>query len=160
MSNIIYLRNSIFNLLFSRNYNQNHIKLKMTKIKFALIDLSGTLHVEDNQTPNSIEALDRLRKSNVGVKFVTNTTKESSQTLYNRLIKIGFNLEKEEIFSSLTATVKYVESNKLNPFYLVSEDARTDFPPEDINCDLNAVVVGLAPNEFHYENLNKAFKYL
>lgn len=40
----------------------------------ALIDLNGTLHVEDMAIPRAAEALERLRKIRP-VKFVTNTTK-------------------------------------------------------------------------------------
>lgn len=128
-------------------------------IKAALIDLSGTLHIEDEPTPNAIEALKRLRQINLHIKFVTNTTKESKETLYNRLKNIGFELEKSEIYSSLSAASDYVQKNNLNPFYVVSKDARKDFPLGD-ETSYDSVVVGLAPTEFNYENLNKAFNIL
>lgn len=100
----------------------------------------------------------RLRESGIFIRFVTNTTKESRQTLLNRLKTIGFEIEKDEIHSSLSAAVEYIKRNQLNPFYLVSQDARTDFPPNDPDKPYDSVAVGLAPDEFHYENLNKAFK--
>lgn len=90
---------------------------------------------------------------------MTNTTKESKTTLYQRLVKIGFQLEKDEIFSSLSATNNYVCKNNLNPFYLVSDDARQDFPPTS-ERPLDSVVVGLAPEAFNYEKLNEAFRVL
>lgn len=99
-----------------------------------------------------------MRDTNVHIKFVTNTTKESRITLYKRLQKIGFELEAHEIFSSLSAAANYVQKEKLNPLYLLSEDARTDFGASDSHRELDSVVVGLAPSEFYYENLNKAFK--
>lgn len=100
----------------------------------------------------------RLRESGIYIRFVTNTTKESRQTLLNRLKTIGFEIEKDEIHSSLSAAVEYIKREQLNPFYLVSKDARTDFPPNDPDKPYDSVAVGLAPDEFHYENLNKAFK--
>lgn len=99
----------------------------------------------------------RLRDTGIKIKFVTNTTKESSCTLYKRLTEMSFQLDPKEIYSSLTAASKFVEDNKLNPFYLLSPDARMDFPAES-NDMHDSVVVGLAPSEFYYENLNKAFK--
>ncbi|ALC39880.1 maker556 [Drosophila busckii] len=130
-------------------------------IKAALIDLSGTLHVEDEPTPNAIRALQKyLRESGIAVKFVTNTTKESKSTLHNRLTKIGFNLNIEEIYSSLSAAVAFVNAEKLNPFYLLTDDARQDFPAEDKSRPLDSVVVGLAPNAYDYEHMNKAFNAL
>lgn len=98
---------------------------------------------------------------NIPIRFVTNTTKESGQTLYNRLVTIGFKLEKAEIYSSLNAAAQYVKSKNLKPFYLLSQDAMNDFPLIDTSSSSdvqNAVVVGLAPKEFNYENMNKAFK--
>ncbi|XP_011189365.2 haloacid dehalogenase-like hydrolase domain-containing protein 2 [Zeugodacus cucurbitae] len=129
-------------------------------IKAALIDLSGTLHIDDEPTPDAVSALKRLRDTNIHIKFVTNTTKESRKTLHERLRKIGFELEAHEIFSSLSAAANYVEKEKLNPMYLLSEDARSDFGATDPQRELDAVVVGLAPSEFYYENLNKAFNLL
>ncbi|XP_055839861.1 haloacid dehalogenase-like hydrolase domain-containing protein 2 [Episyrphus balteatus] len=148
----------LFLIPFQRSFIASKTIKKMP-IKAALIDLSGTMHVEDDPTPNAIEALKRLRKTGIHIKFVTNTTKESGETLYNRLAKMGFELDKQEIYSSLSATANYVKTKNLNPFYLVSADARKDFPPES-SQNYDAVVVGLAPNEFHYENMNKAFRIL
>lgn len=99
----------------------------------------------------------RLRSSNITVKFVTNTTKDSKQTLYDRLIKIGFKLDANEIYSSLSAAAVYVAKENLNPLYLLSIDARKDFPEEDLSRPQDSVVVGLAPIAFDYEHLNKAF---
>ncbi|EDW02790.1 haloacid dehalogenase-like hydrolase domain-containing protein 2 [Drosophila grimshawi] len=129
-------------------------------IKAALIDLSGTLHVEDDPTPNAPVALQRLRDSGVSVRFVTNTTKDSKSTLFERLSKIGFQLEISEIYSSLSAAATFVLNEKLNPFYLLTSDARKDFPEEDTSRPLDSVVVGLAPNAFDYDHMNKAFNVL
>lgn len=94
------------------------------------------------------------------VRFVTNTTKDSQQTLHNRLTKtIGFHIEQSEIYSSLSAAVDYVKSHKLNPFYLLSDDAVTDFP-KSVDNKYDSVVVGLAPERFNYENLTSAFNIL
>ena len=69
----------------------------------------------------------RLRKSNLNVKFVTNTTKESQRLLFERLQKIGFDIESHEIFSSLSAAVKLIKKKSLRPLLLVDERAQEDF---------------------------------
>jgi len=58
-------------------------------LKAVLVDLNGTLHIEDAAVPGAQEALKRLRGASVMVRFVTNTTKESKQDLLDRLKKIG-----------------------------------------------------------------------
>lgn len=89
---------------------------------------------------------------------MTNTTKESGQTLFERLCRIGFELERSEIYSSLSATCDYVCQHKLTPLYLLTRDARNDFPAANDDQAKNAVVVGLAPDSFDYAHMNEAFK--
>lgn len=92
------------------------------------------------------------------MRFVTNTTKESKETLLTRLTGIGFDIKAEEVFTSLTAARRLVDQRKLRPMLLLQQDALEDFKGVDVN-DPNAVVVGLAPDCFNYELLNKAFRY-
>ena len=101
----------------------------------------------------------RLRESGVTVRFVTNTTKESKGTLLKRLTGIGFDIKAEEVFTSLTAARRLIDQRSLRPMLLLQSDAIEDFKGVDVN-DPNAVVVGLAPDCFNYEILNKAFRYL
>ena len=100
----------------------------------------------------------RLRESGVTVRFVTNTTKESKGTLLKRLTGIGFDIQAEEVFTSLTAARRLIDQRSLRPMLLLQSDAIEDFKGVDVN-DPNAVVVGLAPDCFNYEILNKAFRY-
>lgn len=94
----------------------------------------------------------------MGIKFVTNTTKESKNRIYNRLVGLGFTLEKNEIFSSLSAARNKINAEKLKPFLLIAPEAQEDFAGLEYEGQPNAVVVGLAPTEFHYERLNEAFR--
>lgn len=59
----------------------------------------------------------------------------------------------------MSATNNFVCENRLNPFYLVSDDARQDFPPST-DQPFDSVVVGLAPDSFKYESMNEAFRVL
>lgn len=92
---------------------------------------------------------------------MTNTTKESRNFLYNRLTQLGFTLNKDEIHSSLAAARNLIVTKKLKPMLLLSPEALEDF--EGLGCEHgdkpDAVVVGLAPTEFHYNRLNAAFRY-
>lgn len=131
-------------------------------IRAVLIDLSGTLHIDNNAIPGAVEALNKLRQTDVSIKFVTNTTKESKNFLYNRLTSLGFTIDKSEIFSSLSAARSLIVDRQLKPLLLLSPEALEDF--EGLSCEEcdkpNAVVIGLAPNEFHYNKLNEAFRHL
>ncbi|XP_053668212.1 haloacid dehalogenase-like hydrolase domain-containing protein 2 [Anopheles marshallii] len=156
------LETSSFVRLFTVSRALTAIKRNMAlqHVKLALIDLSGTLHIDDQPTEGAVDALKKLRQHGVKVKFVTNTTKESVGSLFDRLRKIGFELAREEIYGSLAAAADYVRKNNLNPYYLLTDDARTDMPPNDATRPMDSVVVGLAPERFCYDHLNEAFRVL
>uniref|UniRef100_A0A8C1K752 Haloacid dehalogenase-like hydrolase domain containing 2 n=1 Tax=Cyprinus carpio TaxID=7962 RepID=A0A8C1K752_CYPCA len=84
------------------------------------------------------------------VKFVTNTTKECKRTLFERLHWLNFDLQEQEIFTSLTAARNLLEQRAVRPLLLVEDSLET--------LDPNAVVIGLAPDHFNYQTLNKAFR--
>src|ERR1700729_3125888 len=57
-----------------------------------LIDISGNLHVDITPTPNAVEAFQRLIGSKIPFRLCSNTSKESSISLENRLNSMGFDL--------------------------------------------------------------------
>uniref|UniRef100_A0A1I7UMW5 Haloacid dehalogenase-like hydrolase domain-containing protein 2 n=1 Tax=Caenorhabditis tropicalis TaxID=1561998 RepID=A0A1I7UMW5_9PELO len=130
----------------------------MSKISSVLIDLSGTLHIEELAIPGAPAALELLRK-HVHVKFVTNTTKESQNLLYQRVRNCGFQIEKHEIFTSLSAARDLIIRNKYRPFFILDDKAMEDFegiPTEDPN----AVLIGLAPEKFNDSTMTAAFRLI
>lgn len=129
------------------------------RIKAALIDLSGTLHVDDTVIPGAQKALERLRSSGVSIKFVTNTTKESRRLLHQRLVNLGFNISPDEIFSSLSAARAFIEDRNLRPHLMVADAAMGEMKGLDTK-EPNAVLVGLAPDKFDYGPMNEAFRLL
>ncbi|XP_036177943.1 haloacid dehalogenase-like hydrolase domain-containing protein 2 isoform X1 [Myotis myotis] len=128
-------------------------------LRAVLVDLNGTLHIEDAAVPGAQEALKRLRGTSVMVRFVTNTTKESKRDLLERLKKLEFDISEDEIFTSLTAARNLVEQKQVRPLLLVDDRALPDFKGIQTS-DPNAVVIGLAPEHFHYQTLNQAFRLL
>ncbi|XP_048875006.1 haloacid dehalogenase-like hydrolase domain-containing protein 2 isoform X1 [Brienomyrus brachyistius] len=129
------------------------------RLKAVLIDLSGTLHIEDSAVPGAQEALSRLRRAPVAVCFVTNTTKECKRTLLERLCRLDFDIQEREIFTSLSAARGLVERRALRPLLLLEDSALEDFSGIETS-DPNAVVIGLAPEHFNYHTLNEAFRLL
>ena len=69
----------------------------------------------------------------------------------------GFQVKQEEVFTCLTAARQRIDQNKLRPMFLVDPAAMEDFEGVETQ-DPNCVVVGLAPDNFTYDNLTKAFR--
>ncbi|VIO99440.1 haloacid dehalogenase-like hydrolase domain containing 2, putative [Brugia malayi] len=126
----------------------------------VLIDLSGTLHIDDICIAGVPAALQRLRDNpRYAIKFVTNTTKESLGRLHVCLTKLGLGIKRSEIFTSLMAVKHFIKKDNLRPLLLLENAALEDFEDVDVK-EPNAVVVGLAPSKFTFASLNNAFRLL
>lgn len=67
------------------------------RFKAALIDLSGTLHIDGQAIPGAVAALERLRAAQLPCRFVTNTTKDTVDSLVMTLQTLGFGIFKDEV---------------------------------------------------------------
>lgn len=72
---------------------------------------------------------------------------------------LGFDIKKEEIFSSLAAARQTIINRALNPFLLIDSAAMEDFEDLVKPGKQDSVVIGLAPEKFNYDDLNNAFRY-
>ncbi|KAJ1994913.1 hypothetical protein GGI25_001216 [Coemansia spiralis] len=129
-------------------------------VKGVLLDLSGTLHIDNVVTPNAVKALKKLRASGISVRFVTNSTKTSDERLFAKLTGLGFELDRREIFTSLCAAKQLVRARRYRPLLLLESEALEQFTDIDQDPPHTAVVVGLAPSKFDYVHMNNAFKAL
>lgn len=64
----MFLRSTYLHLSNCYKFDKKYVKIQFrrsmsdqTKIKALLIDLSGTLHVDDDPTPNAVIALNRYQ---------------------------------------------------------------------------------------------------
>lgn len=109
-------------------------------IKALLIDLSGTLHIGPTAIPGAVDAIERLREAKFPFKFwfvllrlphmimgrdsnrflSSNTSKESTVALINRLAEAGFTIHPEEIFTSLGAMRELLIARGIERFVLFS----------------------------------------
>lgn len=79
-------------------------------LKAILLDLSGTVHVGTTPTPDAISALQKLRLSAIPFRFCSNTSKESVQSLSEKLKKIGFELPASEASSEPWTSVRALKT--------------------------------------------------
>lgn len=70
----------------------------------VLLDLSGVLYEGDTAIPGAVNAVKRLRRSNLPVRFLTNTTRRPQRTIVVKLVAMGFKVEASEILIAAAAT--------------------------------------------------------
>lgn len=105
-----------------------------------------------------------MRKSSIKFILATNTTKESKENLLSKLNKIGFKINSEELFTSLTAASCLVKKLSLKPHLVLEDNAKKDFQEVcEIELPLqkaDSLVIGLAPKKFNYQDMNDYFNFL
>ncbi|XP_022080710.1 phospholysine phosphohistidine inorganic pyrophosphate phosphatase-like isoform X2 [Acanthaster planci] len=130
----------------------------------VLLDISGVLYDsgDGGGTPiaGSIEAVKRLKTSGLKVRFCTNESQCTRQTLVDKLRRLGFDISLEEVFSPAPAACQLVRERGLHPFLLIHPDAVSDFSEFDLSLTPNCVVIGDAAMRFSYDRLNAAFRIL
>jgi ribonucleotide monophosphatase NagD (HAD superfamily) len=65
-----------------------------------MIDLDGVLCVEEEPIPGAADAVERLRRRGLGLRFVTNTTAHSRTRTLDKLDRLGFSVAERELLTS------------------------------------------------------------
>lgn len=127
-----------------------------------LVDLSGTIYIDDQVVPGALEALEKIRNAGIPIRFVTNTTSQPRSVIIKKLRNLGFDIEENEIFTATVAADRYLKSagyRKCN--FLLKEEVLEDITG-CIHSEKHpeAVVVGDLGGAFTFDKLNRAFNNL
>ena len=133
-------------------------------IKGVLLDITGVL-VESTSTGSvaiqgSIEAVKKLSAAGIPVRFVTNETQRTRDSLVGMLHENGYSMAANAIFPPALAMASIIKAKSLNPFMLVHPQVSSDLPAPKTISEYDSVVIGDAVDEFSYKNLNKAFQII
>jgi HAD superfamily hydrolase (TIGR01458 family) len=128
-------------------------------IRAVLCDLSGVLYVGDRPVPGAVDALVSLRAAGVGVRFITNVTRLPRRRIVEKLSRLGFEIDAEDVFTPSAAARTYVTQESLVPHLLIHPNLQEELG-DLAGPAPNAVLVGDAGHAFTYENLNAAFRVL
>ena len=133
---------------------------KVTNVKGLLIDLEGVLYSDNKLIPGSIDVIKKLRKHNLKLRFLTNTTTTPRNLIFNKLQDFGFNIQEEEIFTPIIATKNYLRDNKVKKIALVTNieiiEEFNDYEITQKNPDV--VIMGDIYKDFKWEILDRIFK--
>ncbi len=95
--------------------------------KAFLIDLDGTAYLGNNVIKQTVEFVKKCKKNNIKVLFLTNNASATSQQIYNKLTKMGYEISLEEIFTSAMAMAEFLENKKIkDKVYLIGDDGLRD----------------------------------
>jgi HAD superfamily hydrolase (TIGR01458 family) len=129
-------------------------------IRGVLLDLSGVLYVGDKPLPGAREAVQRLVEAGLPVRYITNTTRKTSDVILRQLAGMQFHIRTDELFTAPVAAKDYLEKNQLVPYLLIHPGLEPEFPEYKNRTDINAVLVGDAGDGFTYDKMNTAFRHI
>lgn len=128
-------------------------------IKGVLLDLSGTVYLEDELLPGAAAAIERLQARGLPLRYITNTSRRSRRVMVERLRAMGLSIDAEEVFTATRAVRDYLLEHRLTPWLLVHPEVEEEFA-DLVGPKPDVVVVGDAAEAFNYASLNAAFRLL
>lgn len=128
-------------------------------LQAVLLDISGVLHEDGRPLPGAVEAVARLQASRLALRFVTNTSRKTGAIVYAELLAMGFELERQQVFTAPAAVRSYLERHRLHPYLLVHEKLEPEFEGLDTRTP-DAVVLCDAEHRLDYRHLDDAFQLL
>jgi HAD superfamily hydrolase (TIGR01458 family) len=132
----------------------------LERIAALLLDLDGVLYVEEEPIAGGVEAVERLRRAGLELRFVTNTTAHSRARTLDKLARLGFDVEGRELVTPAAIAVQYCRKRGYSHVaLLMNDEVKRDFEElEEAQGAADAVIVGDLGSEFGYDILNKAFR--
>jgi HAD superfamily hydrolase (TIGR01458 family) len=125
-----------------------------------LLDLDGVLYVGDEPIEGAREAVGALREKGLGLRFVTNTTERSRGQTVDKLHRLGFELEAEEVVTPAALARRHcVDAGQQTVALIMNEAVKRDFEGlEEVEESPDAVIMGDLGEAFGFEILNRAFR--
>lgn len=130
-----------------------------------LLDIDGVLHVGDEEVPGARDALAQLRAAGIPFRLVTNTTSRPRAAVVDRLRRMGFDIEPEEVLTPAAMAVRLCEERGYERVALVvahalREDLHALDAVESRGSAVDAVIVGDLGRGFTWDVMNGAFRSL
>ena len=136
----------------------------MKLIKGILSDIDGTLYYKGAPVPGAIEAVEILREKGIKLLFFTNTDSKTPKNVYKLLLKYGFEVKEEEIFTPIIALKEFFKDKSTAKLYLVTtEEVKEAFQEFHQVTGLEIpdyVIIADFQDNWDVNRLNKAFRYV
>jgi len=141
-----------------------------------LLDLDGTVYRGHEATPHAPEVLAQLRSAGAAVRFLTNNSAATPESVCSRLQRLGIDCRQNEVVTSGQVAAAYCKEANLQRLYVVGEPGllkvlkaeglealnawsgpEGDRLVEDSDGEPEAVIVGIC-RSFTYSWLNQAMQ--
>lgn len=103
-------------------------------VKCFLLDLDGTVYLEDSWIPGAVEFLRRVEERGRQYYFLTNNSSRCAEDYVEKFRRMGFPVEREKIIASGEVTAAYVQAHFPGEpvFVLGNESLKREFTDRGI----------------------------
>ena len=82
---------------------------KMKKVKCFLLDMDGTICLDNDVFEGAVDAVERMKKQG-RVLFLTNNSSKTPDGYVDKLNKMGFNVTLDNIYTSAMSATDYLKT--------------------------------------------------
>ncbi|MEM6822803.1 MAG: TIGR01458 family HAD-type hydrolase [Verrucomicrobiota bacterium] len=132
------------------------------RIRGILLDLDGTVYIGNELIPGADKTIEFLRKHDIPFRFVTNTTSKPRSEVSSKLASLGISVPVEDIFTAPAIAASYLKAKGISRcFFLLRPSLMGDLPEvQAVDENPQAVLVGDLGDDFTYNKLNRAFRFI
>ena len=140
--------------------------LLVDQVESVVLDLDGTVYLGDGALPGAPEAIEALRGAGKRIIFCSNNPTRTPDDYAEKLTRLGVPAEPAEVFTSLKATVRWVQAEMPDaavfpigeqPLHDALTDAGVELCDDPERIDL---VISSYDRTFDYRKLQIAFDAL
>ena len=135
------------------------MRAELQGVRAVAFDLDGVLYQANVPIPGAARTVAAVRGAGLPVRFVTNTTSRSRRLIIQKLERLGFQANVEEVFCPARGAATWLRRQGARASFFVPSPALEDFegvPQDDERPD--AVVIGDLGAGWTFESLNRAFR--
>lgn len=133
--------------------------------KGFIFDLDGTIYIDDHLIEGALETIKSLRKKNYKILFLTNKSISTREEYCKKLLKLGIDVNINEIINSNYITAKYLKEHMkegTNALVIGEQPLIDELALENIRMtknpyDASYIVIGW-DRSFTYEKINWAYQ--
>lgn len=137
--------------------------MKLSEKKLFLLDMDGTIYLDDDLFDGTIEFLDYVKKINGKAMYLTNNSSKSVKKYIEKLNKLGIHADESDFTTSAQATAEYLlKSHPSDLLYVFGTQALKDeLNSYDLNItdklsdDIKCLVMGF-DTELTFQKLEDA----
>ena len=133
-------------------------------IKGLAIDMDGTVYKGMDLIPGAVEFIRGLNERGIPYMFVTNNSSKGRRMYFEKLSKMGFDVDMRNVLTSGTATLRFLKENRQGKrVYVVGTQSYMEDVKEygiELDDEDPDIVLLSFDRELTYEKINKAYAFI